>query len=331
MSYRSIFLNRYILPEVTAGWSPDGKNVKTVNRRTGIGEERDIDSLFYENLIVDNKDYEKGVYENVSEKFLSSLDRIKDGDREVLRELKEDITLFVAAQYMLGPNSSGAIRSYLISNIDWICRLKDFKSLLAYGNERLRKRDYSTYIENAYTVRILSTYLWDLKVEYLSAPEGSPFILGDYPLVKLNNLSGGEAGGYVNSFKWHGLVLILPISPYRAVTLYDPEAYRLKKDGGIYMLSEDDVDTLNGNIAQRSVLFVYRPSEERGDDYYFGLMNNNKEIPDTGDFVPSIYLTLASTLKYKQDEERAYARNMTRREKMTGISILTVRFMEITC
>ncbi len=103
-------------------------------------------------------------------------------------------------------------------------------------------------------------YLLDLRYCILETPPWCMFVLGDHPLYFVNML-GSEEKKYPDSLYRTGLILILPLTPYRALLLFDSSSYWLH---GKEMTS-DDVNLVNRYImgqSHRSAVYLDETDED---------------------------------------------------------------------
>ena len=68
-------------------------------------------------------------------------------------------------------------------------------------------------------------YLMDLSMAIANAPESYEFVLGDHPLYIGNILLSKEDVGNVNPLCNRGLIILMPVTPRRAVMLCDADSY----------------------------------------------------------------------------------------------------------
>ena len=124
---------------------------------------------------------------------------------------------------------------------------KEF-DLSPYSGDRLKVMKsalHSTYIESILCkIRLDEFLLYDLEPVILYAPAERPFIIGGNSVVISNPLFGRDIPAFeffAEPHLYKGAFIVLPISPDKALCLYDKDAYHLKSD----RLSTKDADIIN--------------------------------------------------------------------------------------
>jgi hypothetical protein len=101
-------------------------------------------------------------------------------------------------------------------------------------------------------------YILDLKIGLLKAPKGDSFLIGEHPVVVLNpflcfkNWPGSKGGIGVK-----GTIIVIPISKYYTVILYDNLRYSLTGTNNVVELEHTDLNILNYCQVLQSTYCVY--------------------------------------------------------------------------
>ncbi len=295
---------KYIPSQITKEWSDDGRTVSYINKPDFSNGGCLIDEAFSEAFIVDyglNPDNEDFILQP-----LEVLDDIKNGDKLVLKNNDATVALFLASQYYLNRNSSGAIAVYIHDNIEKLKSINSVEGVLNFvGDVTARTRKYSERAYSIFLSTIKGMYLLDLKCTFLYADENASFVMGSQPLVMMNYL--GKIDDLISyPFCYHGLILVMPITPRLAVSIYDDSVYKIKRKDGKTVLSDEDVNLINRYIAVSSDKVLYSSNVKNDRDYVLSLLEKREGIKDVESDSLSVFCVLASSIDLSSNTIREY-------------------------
>lgn len=299
-------LMEYIPHEIVAGWSDDGENIKYLDLdKIDEVSECGIDDLFLEYFIIDCAHTSNETEESLFSLTRECINRLKNGDTKVLEEEKHRWAFLIASQYFLYPFSPGGIEIYMKRNSDKIRKAESEEALMELASKEYeRTRKLSERYHSEFISIVTGMYLWDLKTTLLYAPETSSFALGEAPLVMMNYFNNTDT--YFNPFSYHGVILILPITPKMAVCFYDSEVYKVKKTEGRALLADEDVDVINTFIAEYSTKVLFSRNEKNDENYIRSLLKDEEKVKRVADYNISIFRFLASSLDIESGSLREY-------------------------
>ncbi|MDT4761848.1 DUF4238 domain-containing protein [Sphaerochaeta sp. PS] len=168
---------------------------------------------------------------------------------EELKLTEEDdsyLKLFIVTQMFRTPTMVSQLNEFANSFKDLFDLDSKFKDTLDEAN--LCSNDISISITDPYKFFFLDIkeyffMIKDLHFVLIQAPRTQEFLMGEHPVILLNPyLFEKKYNGSKQALGQKGTVIIMPISPQKAVVLYDKSRYRILKGSQI---SEDDVNKLN--------------------------------------------------------------------------------------
>lgn len=303
-------VKKYIPSIITKEWSEDGSTVKYI-KKSGLSEgESLIDEMFTETFVLDygykNEDHD---LISIFESF-EFFDGVKKGDKEALKNNEADIAYLLASQYYLNRNSHGAFDVYKQNNEEKVNAVKSDDELIKFLVEVFsRTRGYSEWAYSVILIAMKSMYLFDLKCTLLYADENTSFFMGDQPMVMMNALGRSE-NLFNNPFCFHGLIMLMPVSPKVAVCIYDDSVYKIKKKDGKTVLPREDVGFINRYIADSSDKVIYRESEKDEKDWVISLLKEDEDRNDLEGCIPSVFRILASSVDLTPNTLREYCKEL---------------------
>ena len=243
MKYR----NYYVQRDLTRAWSDDGECVDLFNpiHRNESGK-RKIDSLYYFDYpSVSSRDSEKA--EIIEGYFSLTLSLLREGRVNMFHEATEAarqsllfqhtrLPIFNKIDYLMYGIRQSAKDLFEIKGIDYYIKDEKYVELC---------QGFFSRVLNF--VEFDSIELMDLKPVLLDAPEGKTFIIGPSAFNVMNPYFEKRfvKTKFVDkNYDLRGTVMVLPVSPTRALMLYDPAVYDGVGDS-IITLTLSDVDILN--------------------------------------------------------------------------------------
>ncbi len=159
-----------------------------------------------------------------------------------------EILLFYLLQTPTGVFSSDNMFSSLAYSIETFLDPKTKKET----KEIIRTDDVK---EALVQMMIYGIDLLDMEAVILSSPSKSSFLLGPFPFTLINPyFSKAEHAKYIDAqvFELRGSVIVLPLSPERALCIYDRDTYTPVEEDGIAYLTKEDIDMLNSAMLYNS-------------------------------------------------------------------------------
>ncbi len=254
-------------------WSDDGEKVEVLkeDKCTSLC---DILTLFIEYLVldfpktaVDGSDY----YESAEVKEI--IGAVNSGEDElVLLKKREIYKLFIYLLYT-GKFSICRFRNIIMS-LYGEKKFKNGKKLMKEAERVVNeKRTTSSLISLRLQSEFMMPYLYDLKTAILDVPEGMSFVLGDKPLLSFFSFNVDVDSLFAEPEKCNGIIFILPVSPRRAICVYDGFVYRIRKNKGRVIINRDDVDVINIGVMKISANIVIKRTEICNEQYFGTIMN----------------------------------------------------------
>lgn len=304
-------IDRAFIPtEIVRGWSDDGEKIKYLNLdEIEVEMECELDNLFFESFLLNCNAPEKERGDGLFNLISDTIRKLKEGDTTTIENEKEHWAFLLASQYYLYRYSPGSLDLYRKRNSDKIRKAESRDVLIKMAAEECKRPRRLTERFQAEFFSIASgTYLWDLKSTLLYAPETHSFALGEAPLAVMNFFCTSEK--LFSPFLYHGVVLILPVTPKMAVCLYDDSVYKVKKRKGMAVLSDEDVDVINTFIAECSVKMLFSRNEKNDASYIRSLLEDKTKIEGVADYNISVFNILASSVVIESGSLREYPETM---------------------
>lgn len=253
-------------PYITRFWADENGKVKFFSKDF----DDELDECDYEALYQESVEIYAGPKDtDTFDPFLrpdmeKELTALAEGNVTGLNQNNTPVYLYVSSQFNVNFRAIGRIRFVL----------KDNKSLIKqYGRKgrldyilealliTLRHTD-EVEMEMRMAVENLPIIL-DLKPVLVGAPEGTAFVLSDFPLLYFNLLNSNQRRPLLNDEDYYGVVFIVPLSPRYALCLYDSYTYKIKKEGDRVVFSDDDMLLLNASLMNNgSPTIAYTETEK---------------------------------------------------------------------
>ncbi len=238
----------YLPVMITRNWADGNGNVRVVSLGENRVGEESAEKVFALELIDDcPKEVAEGLDATEDEEFCKMIERLIDGDND-----GDSLTMrFVASTlifvpYHCAPSGLGRLQSFALKQREEILKKKDFslieRRLEKYLDSKRKVSEVSDEITESEIKTLLSL---DLSVVFLEAPESSSFVLSENPFCPGNLLSPDSFTGTEMRYFLCGTFYILPLTPKRALCIYDDYVYKLRKKDGRIVLNPDDMETLN--------------------------------------------------------------------------------------
>lgn len=135
------------------------------------------------------------------------------------------------------------ISNIIENNSEKISPIDIIKSLHISRNQETHQYFIQNMVMNGVKY---SPYLMDLKKVIIKNRTNVPFIIGDNPVVIINQLIGFNKYQNVRSFCQQGIQIFLPFSPYNTLCLFDKNVYSCQSSGDFLDIHEEhDINKLN--------------------------------------------------------------------------------------
>lgn len=235
----------YYVPQILVkNWAADGKHASWYNPMIQKRiENGNITRYFHENLVDIPDEIIAGI-NNLDAFFKDVLSYLLDGEVDCLK-LDEAVSPREAIIFML-------LRAPMpLFSLDNMLErmMHDLTALFSRSKKGKKEELRSEEIKRAFNqMAVYGLDLLDMEAVILSAPEGSSFVLGTIPVTCINPyFSGAKPDSFpgVQAFEKWGSVLVLPLTPEKALCIYDPETYTVEDNDGFCSLKKKDVDMLN--------------------------------------------------------------------------------------
>ena len=234
------YIHRYIPSLIVKEWTESDGRVKTVTRESEEFVEKDAEEVFIEECVKESEDGTGSDYDPFSDTVLSSaLSSLVKGE-------EDDSLLTLTAAALL------VLDIYL--STCGICRNKEKTGKGEQGNGK--------YDE----IKRMLPYLMALRYTTVETDlSWMQFILADHPLYVDNLLFPDNGTDGVSPLLRRGLIVIFPLTPQRALLLYDSSAYWLhSKEDGSTVLTFEDMRRVNRKIMKESGMAVVHSFDDEG-------------------------------------------------------------------
>lgn len=221
-------------------WSDDTKHVHWYNPFTKEEKpERTLTSLYRESLTGLNL-HEMMAIRYLEANFISDAKSLYEGEFYSLKAGRSVTRSEILFLYLGNPVYQQMV--ILLSG-----ESKSF-DLSSYSGDKLKAMKialHSSYIQSILGQVMLEEFLlYDLQSALLYAPPTRSFVIGGNPVVISNPSIGTKALPYpfnLVPYYLKGTFIVLPLSPDKALCLYDKDVYSLSSN----LLSDKDVDIIN--------------------------------------------------------------------------------------
>ncbi len=237
------FIYRYIPSRIVREWADSSGNVSFVRRGLENVGKCCADDIFTEEYSVGEDT------DNLDDLNSFDFSAVSDTLEPLLREKPEFSLLTLGGAALL------ALSLY-------------YKAPGAPGVSGENERTLENLKDRDSEMKFTLPYLMDLSMGVVDAPEGWEFVLGDHPLYIRNILLSEEEAGSGNPLYNRGLILIIPLTPHRAVMLTDADScwFHGGKDGR-FVLTPEDMWGINDYIRERSSTVVITNEEAYGSSW----------------------------------------------------------------
>lgn len=224
MGNRETFTYPYIPRMMLSAWTDRKGTVGFIGKDGRSVGRKSADEVCTETFIVDG-DIPSDIDTFSNRRISEILESIMKGEMPKGMEALGTVALLILGMYFKTPSGFGVTRN---GNED----VRNLSDLVRYDGEMKRM-------------------LPDLlRFRYFTAdtPDYFEFVLGDNPLCILNMMRKGEEKTLLSP----GVILLLPVTPHRAVILSDDSCYWIHAGSGRFVLSSDDVYAVNRYIMKNS-------------------------------------------------------------------------------
>ncbi len=296
----------YVSQSLVKNWSKDGKHVAWFDpveeKSIPDGE---IEGYFHSNLIDTSKAMEDKL-RRIDKYFDRIIQVFLDGDVDCLKSKDlmspREILMFQMFQSPQAIFSEDKMISMIKSSLG----ISHKHTALKKVEEEARTEDVKKALSD---MMMFGVDLLGMEAVIIDAPEDSSFLLGSFPFVLLNPYFASAEPEKVPAFpafEYWGAIIVLPLSPKRAICLYDPDTYTLLREDGKVTLTEEDMDTLNSATLYNS-------------DYKKGVIHVSEE-----DYINKLYDNLPDK-DFCRDRMNFLGDNLDEYPFSTNLSFLLVK------
>ena len=247
------FIYRYIPPGIVREWADSSGNVSFVRRGESKAGKCSADDIFLEEYSICGDADDPADLDTFSQSGVSQIiGGLQKDEPEFSLLTLSGAALLALSLYYKAPGAPGA-------------------------GEKGNKRTLENLKDMDSEMKFTMPYLMDLSIAVVDAPEGYAFVLGDHPLYITNKLLKGEDVGNGNTLYNRGLIMLIPLTPQRAVMLTDGDSYWFHGKDGRFVLTPEDMRGINDRVKKRSDTVVI-VSEEKYDSVYPGYESYRSDI-----------------------------------------------------
>ena len=247
------FIYRYIPSGIVREWADSSGNVSFVRRGERKAGKCSADDIFCEEYSVNGDADDPSDLDTFSQSGVSQIiGALQQEEPEFSLLTLSGAALLALSLYYKAPGAPGA-------------------------GEKGKRRTIENLKEMASEMKFTLPYLMDLSMAVVEAPEGEKFVLGDHPLYITNRLLKGEEAGNGNPLYNRGLIILMPLTPQRAVMLTDADSYWFHGKDGRFVLTPEDMRGINDYMKKTSDTVVI-VSEEKYDSVYPGYESYSRDI-----------------------------------------------------
>lgn len=253
MENRETFTYHYIPRMMLSSWADRKGTVGFIGKDGRSVERKSADEVCTESFIVDG-DIPSDIDTFSNRRTNEILGSIMRGEMPKEMEALGTVALLILGMYLKTPSGFGVTRN---------------------GNEEVR--NLSDLIRYDGEMKRMLPELLRLRYFTADTPDYPEFVLGDNPLCILNMQRKGEG----NTLLSPGVILLLPVTPRRAVILCDDSCYWIHAGSGRFVLSSDDVYAVNRYIMKNSRETVSVWSRYSSYDGGESLLSSRKRAKET--------------------------------------------------
>ncbi len=280
----------YVPSYIVRAWSGDGRSVRYNPAYEDEIFSSPVEDMYVETLKVTGDINPDDMPILTLPSVVNTVTRLSKGDMRAYEEGFFDVLLFVMEQYLSNPQGYGRFTAIMSEEVEK--RKKEGQSApdaVELSKEAVRKMDRVRTTEELVVELnkgfMYAAYILDLMPILVEADNEMGFLLSSYPLLFGNPYNRASFNDLGFPFARKGAVFFMPLSPKRAVCLYDSSVYFVNEKNGRISLSPEDTLLLAGYAVNVSDNIIVRPGRE---DYYRSFREKNFQgFYDVSSFNPS--------------------------------------------
>ncbi len=252
---KQITKNQHYVPQcLLKHFGCDARKGKRINvfdiERSVVRYHQSIKKIFSQNYFYgkDNK-VETFMAEKVEDPASKVLDKIVDGDFNIVDEDILTLHRFVLSLFYRTPEASERVSGFLNSQLESMVR--ELLSLNGFDPEEASAGRFNFYQDRLASLMTVqgvldAIILRDLRYHIVKNETVSEFYISDHPVFIYNWLYRDLKYPGVTSITALGLQIFLPLSPKITLCFYDPKVYKYGQKSLLTCVSKDeDVEILN--------------------------------------------------------------------------------------
>lgn len=280
----------YVPSYIVRAWSGDGRSVRYNTAYEDEIFSSPVEDMYVEALKVTG-DLNPDVMPMLTlPSVVNTVTRLSCGDKRAYEEGFFDVLLLIMEEYFSNPRSYGRFTGIMSEEVGKRKKAGDSApNAEELSKEAVRKMDRERTTQELVVELnkgfMYAAYILDLMPVLVEADDEMGFLLSSCPLLFGNPYNRAAFNDLGFPFARKGAVFFMPISPKRAVCLYDSDVYFVNEKNGRISLSLEDTLLLAGYAINVSDNIIFRPDRE---DYYRAFKERNFQgFYDVSSFNPS--------------------------------------------
>ena len=272
---KQITKNQHYVPEcLLKHFGCDAKKGKRIINifdieRSVVRYNQSVREVFSQNYFYGkDNEVEKFMAEKIEGPTSKVLDKIVDGDFNIVSEEASILHRFILSLFYRTPEASERVSGFVNSQLESMVR--ELLSLNGFDPEAASAGRFNFYqdrLASLITVQgvLDAVILRDLEYHIIKNETASEFYISDHPVFIYNWLYRDLEHPGVTSLTAIGLQIFLPLSPQITLCLYDPKVYKYGQKSSVTCISNnEDIEILNSFqvINSQSIIGFYSRGNE---------------------------------------------------------------------
>lgn len=252
---KQITKNQHYVPQcLLKHFGCDAKKGKRINifdiERSVVRYNQSVKEVFSQNYFYGkDNEVENFLAKKIEEPASKVLDKIVDGDFNIVSEDASILRRFILSLFYRTPEASERVSGFVNSQLESMVR--ELLSLNGFDPEAASAGRFNFYqdrLASLITVQgvLDAVILRDMEYHIIKNETASEFYISDHPVFIYNWLYRDLEHPGVTSLTANGLQIFLPLSPQITLCLYDPKVYKYGQKSLVTCISSDeDIEILN--------------------------------------------------------------------------------------